>query len=273
VDPKTQLATSSQPICPGNAALQIKQSGPQCDPTGQISTQQLRRVESSIAALNQTQKGAKQKNTVGESGAERAKRIASYVAITLQTGNTLPPIHTTDQLVRVAAEESYGDWLRYREGHPSSHKKLNFDRVSWETESLVTGALQGDKVGLDTDKYYCPEHPSQAAWWWANKCDACNKVFNARRRHLKRLRPSLTEPLLALDEATASFRTPVPVPVVKDKGKPKRKHAQQKFGIHTRCPELLYPGTVPKIGRDSSTVHIPGRSPAPGVFPTSEGAG
>ena len=81
---------------------------PQCDPTGQISTQQLRRVESSIAALNQTQKGAKQKNTVGESGAERAKRIASYVAITLQTGNTLPPIHTTDQRVRVAAEASEG---------------------------------------------------------------------------------------------------------------------------------------------------------------------
>lgn len=131
--------------------------------------------------------------------------VDMYASFTLPGHQTLPAIASHQAVRMQSAETSYQDWMYYRENNKSQHRKLNFDRVHWETQALMDGVLAGDKDGIDATKYRNPDHPSGTAWWWANKCQADRDVYNARLRHMKRIKPSLSAPLLRMHEMTGSM--------------------------------------------------------------------
>jgi hypothetical protein len=132
-----------------------------------------------------------------------------YASYTLPGYQTLPKIASHQRVRRASTEESYKDWLHSRAENPTQHKRLNFDRIHWETQSLIDGALIGDSDGIDVKKYHNPEHPASTSWWWADKDPKDREVYNARLRQLKKFRPDLSEPLIGVHAISGSLR-PVP---------------------------------------------------------------
>jgi hypothetical protein len=127
---------------------------------------------------------------------------ASYV----MPGHFTTPAHSTHQALRMqSATESYKDWMHWKTQNKTAHSRLNFDRMHWQTQSLIEGALQGDKEGIDTKKYNNPEHPQACAWWWAQHDEKDREVYNARLRHLRRFKPNYSEPLLNIHSETGSL--------------------------------------------------------------------
>jgi hypothetical protein len=158
----------------------------------------------------------------------KVPEVNLYASFTLPGYQTLPGQSSHQAIRRASTEESYLDWQASKELNPQKHKKLNFDRVHWETQSLIDGALQGDKEGIDVKRYHNPEHPANTAWWWADKCEADRQVYNARLRHMKRLRPNLTEPLSKVNQLAGSVHA-LKDPIAQDDTQRRRdRRAQRK---------------------------------------------
>jgi hypothetical protein len=138
-----------------------------------------------------------------------------YASYTLPGYKTLPRIASHQRVRKASTEESYKDWMYSRDSNPNSHKKLNFDRIHWETQSLIDGGFTGDKDGIDVRKYHNPEHPASTAWWWADKDPKDREVYNARLRQLKRYRPDLSEPLIRAHSISGSLN-PITGPKAQD---------------------------------------------------------